>query len=469
MLYRPKSNKAPAGNASIASATRRGLSDHVVWRPLTELRPYPHNARKHPQAQIERLMRAMKAAFTNPVLIDENDTILAGHGRLEAAKRLAMSNIATLTFFGLSEAEKRSVVIADNRIPEQATWDFQVLKSNFSALIDIDFDVELTGFTTGEVDLIIDESPEPEAETCDETFSVDGPAVSRLGDKWLLGAHSILCADAQLSASYRELMGNVIAQMVVSDFPYNVKMSSVVSRGKIRHREFKMASGEMSRDQFAHFLASIIRNLIDFSANGSIHYLFMDWRHLLQLQLVAEQHYYEQKNLLIWNKSNAGQGSFYRSKHETIAVYKNSDAPHINNFKLGATGRHRSNVLDYPGVNTLNPNRRQDLELHPTVKPVALIADLIRDCSRRNGIILDPCSGSGVTLLAAERTGRVARLMEIDPLYVDVTIRRWEKVYGKTALLSGTNHTFADVARARLADTEDSSKPKPSHEVQHAT
>jgi hypothetical protein len=236
MLYRPKSNKAPAGNASIASATRRGLSDHVVWRPLTELRPYPHNARKHPQAQIERLMRAMKAAYTNPVLIDENDTILAGHGRLEAAKRLAMSNIATLTFFGLSEAEKRSVVIADNRIPEQATWDFQVLKSNFSALIDIDFDVELTGFTTGEVDLIIDESPEPEAETCDETFSVDGPAVSRLGDKWLLGAHSILCADAQLSASYRELMGNVIAQMVVSDFPYNVKMSSVVGRGKIRHR-----------------------------------------------------------------------------------------------------------------------------------------------------------------------------------------------------------------------------------------
>jgi hypothetical protein len=290
-------------------------------------------------------MRAMKAAFTNPILIDENDTILAGHCRLEAAKRLVMPKVPTLTLFGLTEAEKRSVVIADNRIPEQATWDFQVLKSNFSALIEIDFDVELTGFTTGEVDLIIDDSTEPEAETSDETFSVDGPAVSRLADKWLLGPHSILCADAQLSASYRELMGNVIAQMVVSDFPYNVKMSSAVGRGKIRHREFKMASGEMSRDQFAHFLASIIRNLIDFSANGSIHYLFMDWRHLLQLMLVAEQYYSAQKNLLIWNKSNAGQGSFYRSKHETIAVYKNGDAPHVNNFRLGATGRYRSIAL----------------------------------------------------------------------------------------------------------------------------
>jgi DNA modification methylase len=460
MLHRPRSNKAPAGNASIASAIRRGLSDRVVWRPLTDLSPYPHNARKHPEAQIERLMRAMKAAFTNPILIDENDTILAGHGRLEAAKRLAMPKIATLTLFGLSEAEKRSVVIADNRIPEQATWDFQALKSNFSALIEIDFDVELTGFTTGEVDLIIDESTEPEAETCDETFSVDGPAVSRLGDKWLLGRHSILCADAQLSASYRELMGNDIAQMVVSNFPYNVKISGhAMGRGKIRHREFKMALGEMSGDQFAHFLASIIRNLIDFSANGSIHYLFMDWRHLLLLLLVAQQYYSAQKNLLIWNKSNAGQGSFYRSKHETIAVYKNGAAPHINNFKLGATGRHRSNVLDYPGVNTFNPNRRRDLELHPTVKPVALIADLIRDCSKRNGIILDPCSGSGVTLLAAERTGRVARVTEIDPLYVDVTIRRWEKAYGKPALLSGTNQTFADIARARLADTEDSRNP----------
>jgi DNA modification methylase len=201
-------------------------------------------------------------------------------------------------------------------------------------------------------------------------------------------------------------------------------------------------------DQFAYFLASIIRNLIDFSANDSIHYLFMDWRHLLLLLQVAQQYYSAQKNLLIWNKSNAGQGSFYRSKHETIAVYKNGDAHHINNFRLGATGRHRSNVLDYPGVNTFNPNRRRDLELHPTVKPVALIADLIRDCSKRSGIILDPCSGSGVTVLAAERTGRVARVMEIDPLYVDVTIRRWAKAYGKPALLSGTNQTFADVARA---------------------
>jgi DNA methylase len=202
-----------------------------------------------------------------------------------------------------------------------------------------------------------------------------------------------------------------------TDPPYNLQIGHVTGRGKVRHREFAMASGEMSEAALADFLDDFIRLVVKFSRNGAIHFLFMDWRHMRVLLNAADPHYSELKNVLVWNKTNAGQGSFYRSKHELIAVFKNGTAAHINNFGLGGQGRYRTNVLDYPGVNSLHPARRGDLELHPTTKPVGLIADLIRDCSRRNGIILDPFGGGGTTILAAERTGRVARVIELDPLY----------------------------------------------------
>ena len=237
-----------------------------------------------------------------------------------------------------------------------------------------------------------------------------------------------------LGTSYRALLHGDLAQTVVTDPPYNVSIQGhAVGRGKIRHREFTMAAGEMSEKAYTAFLASFIRNAIAFSTDGSIHYLFIDWRHLPELLAAARPLYAEWKNLLVWNKSNAGQGSFYRSKHELVGVFKNGAAPHINNFGLGAHGRHRSNVLDYPSVNCLHPARRGELDLHPTVKPVALIADLIRDCSRRNAIILDPFGGSGTTLLAADRTGRVVRVIELDQLYVDIAVRRWEKTTGIAA------------------------------------
>jgi len=421
-----------------------GLIGNVVWRPIGDLKKYPGNPRRHPESQIAGLMKSIRRFWTNPILVDEAGTILAGHGRWEAAKRLGMTEVPTLMISGLNESEKRAVVIADNRLPEQAVWDFDLLRGHFQDLIKLDFDVELTGFSTGEVDLLIDGSQQPPAaDPADDLVGLDpeGPAVSQFGDVWELGRHRLVCGDAQGGETYERLLRGELAEMMVTDPPDVVQS---MGRGKVRPREFPMASGEISGAAFRAFLDRFIRSAVSASRVGAIHYIFMDWRHLHELLGAALPLYSEWKNLLVWNKANAGQGSFYRSKHELIAVFKSGTGPHINNFELGGKSRYRTNVLDYPGVNSLHPARPGDLELHPTAKPVALIADLIRDCSRRNGLILDPFGGSGTTILAAERTGRIARVAELDPLYVDLAIRRWQKVTGLRARHAETSLAFVD-------------------------
>jgi DNA modification methylase len=441
----------------------RGLAEKIARRAVNDLKPFPGNPRRHPEAQLARLMNSIAKIWTNPILIDESDTILAGHARLEAAKRLGLTEVPTLTIVGLTAAEKRAVVISDNRLPEQAVWDFDLLRDHFKALIDIDFDVELTGFSTGEIDLLLDGKPVPAAtDPADDVtgLSTAGPAISQPRDVWELDRHRLVCGDGLQSTTYEILLRGKPAEMVATDPPYNVLIDGhAMGRGRVRHREFKMASGEMSEAAFTTFLETFICQAIGFSEDGSIHYVFIDWRHLPELLSAARPRYAEWKNLLVWNKANAGQGSFYRNKHELIAVFKNGTAPHINNFGLGAQGRYRANVLDYPGVNCLHPARRGELDLHPTVKPLALIADLIRDCSRRNGLILDPFAGSGTTILAAERTGRIARAIELDPLYVDVAIRRWEQATGIPARHAELGLTFAEIAAKRGIDPGSSDEP----------
>jgi len=464
----PKAPTAAAHPATPRHAqgatTRRGLNDKIAWMAIGDLTPFPGNPRRHPEDQIARLMRNIDRVWTNPILIDETATILAGHARLEAARRLGRTEVPTLTIAGLSTAEKRAMVIADNRLPEQAVWDFDLLRGHFKDLIDLDFDVELTGFSTGEIDLLMDGKPVPAGDdpADDLTGLSEGPAVSLPGDVWQLGRHRLVCGDARRGSAYEMLLQGELAQMIVADPPYNVRINGhAVGRGKTRHREFAMASGEMSEEAFTAFLEGFIRQAITFSANGSIHYLFIDWRHLHELLAAARPLYDEWKNLLVWNKTNAGQGSFYRSKHELIAVFKNGAAPHVNNFGLGANGRYRANVLDYPGVNCLHPARRGELDLHPTVKPVALVADLIRDCSRRNAIILDPFGGSGTTILAADRAGRIARVIELDPLYVDVAIGRWEQTTSIPARHAELGLTFAETAATRGINEVHCSEPRP--------
>ncbi len=314
--------------------------------------------------------------------------------------------------------------------------------------MDKEFNVEHTAFDTGEVDVILDGNAKPtEADPEDDLSSLPpaGPAITRPGDCWDLGRHRVLCGDARNQKHFSSLMGRDRAQMVVTDPPYNVPITGHArGRGKIKHREFAMASGEMPSPQFEEFLNSAMRLAIAASLDGSIHYWFMDWRHLPVLLRASASLYSEWKNLLVWNKSECGQGTFYRSQHELIAVFKAGSATTttINNFQLGSSGRYRTNVLEYPGTGGLSATRQEELDIHPTVKPVALIADLIRDCSRRNGIILDPFGGSGTAILGAERAGRIARVIEIDPLYVDLTARRWEEATGQRACHADTGRPF---------------------------
>jgi DNA modification methylase len=282
-----------------------------------------------------------------------------------------------------------------------------------------------------------------------------GPPVTRRGDLWLLGRHKLVCGDAQEIDDFTSLMGNERADIVFTDPPYNVKIDgNVTGLGKVKHREFAFASGEMSEREFTTFLTITLSNVSAHMRDGAIAYVCMDWRHMAEIQNAGRIAFTELKNLIVWNKTNAGMGAFYRSKHELIFVFKIGTAPHTNSFGLGADGRYRTNVWDYAGISSIGANRAEELAMHPTVKPVALIADALRDCSRRGEIVLDSFGGSGSTLIAAEKTGRVARLIEFDPAYCDTIIRRWQAYTGKHAMLASSAERFENLERERAPSTQ---------------
>jgi DNA modification methylase len=367
-----------------------------------------------------------------------------------------MKTVPTVRLSHLSEAEKKAYIIADNRLAEKAGWDKEILALELKGLADIGFDVVLTGFEPAEVDLIIegigDESDQPENVLPEESSE---PPVSRLDDVWVLGKHVLVCGDATDAATYKLLMDKERTEFVFTDPPYNVRIDgnacNIGGLGSIKHREFAMASGEMSESQFTTFLSKAFALLCRYSTDGSIHQICMDWRHIREMLAAGDANYSELKNVCIWNKSNAGMGSFYRSKHEMVFVWKSGSAAHINTFELGQHGRYRTNVWDYDGVNTMRSGRLDELAMHPTVKPVALVEDAIKDCSKRGSLILDPFCGSGTSLIAAEKTGRRARAIEFDPLYVDVAVQRWQDYTGKIAYLAPLGEAFDEVRAARLA------------------
>ena len=435
--------------------------------PPAALHPYGGNARTHSKKQIREIARSIERfGFTNPVLIDDRGQIIAGHGRVEAATLLGMAEVPVLRLSHLSEAEQRAYVIADNRLAEKAGWSRETLAIELQGLIDLDFEVELTGFETGEIDLILEEGaeaggdpPAPEDEVPD---LAEARPVSRAGDLWALGAHRLLCGNALEADSYGRVLGHgqapgrELAEIVLTDPPYNVPIHGhVCGSGQVRHREFAFASGEMSEAAFTGFLETVFVHMARHSVDGALHFVCMDWRHMVEALTAGRSAYSELKNLVVWNKTNGGMGSLYRSKHELIFVWKSGSGPHINNVELGRFGRNRTNVWDYPGVNTFRRGRMEELALHPTVKPVALVADAIKDGSRRNGIVLDPFCGSGTVLIAAERTGRRARAIEIDPAYVDVAVRRWQAYAGKAATLDATGRTFEEVEDSRAPSSAD--------------
>ncbi len=389
------------------------------------------------------------------MLVSDDGEIIAGHGRVEAAKLLGWKSVPTLALSHLSEAERRAYVLADNKLALNAGWDREILAIELQGLVDLDFEVELTGFSLAEIDLVLDEAGEADPEGCDAPEDavpvVTGSPVTRLGDLWQLGRHRLLCGDAQNADDFATLMGNERADLVFTDPPYNVKIDgNVFGLGSVKHREFAFASGEMSEDQFTRFLATTLSNASSVMRDGAIAFVCMDWRHMGELLAAGRHAFTELKNLVVWNKTNGGMGAFYRSKHELVFVFKQGTAEHTNSFGLGETGRYRTNVWDYAGISSIGAKRSEELAMHPTVKPVALIADAIRDCSRRGEIVLDCFGGSGSTLIAAEKTGRSARLIEFDPIYCDTIVRRWEKLTGKRATQVAMGEAFEDVAESRL-------------------
>lgn len=440
-------------NPKSSKRVRRRETLQITERPISSLKPSPHNARRHSPMQIAQIKASIaRFGFLTAVLVDGEGTILAGHGRVMAARELGITAVPTVEVTDLTPEETRAYMLADNKIALNAEWDERILADEltFLSVPELDFPVELTGFSTAELDLILDGTTEPAPDPADEVEIPTGPPVSRVGDLWLLGPHRLLCGSALERTSYVQLMCGERAQLVVTDPPYNVKINGHVGGGgKIRQREFVMASGEMSDPEFTEFLRTAFTRIVENADDGAIAFAFMDWRHIRNVLDAGQSVFTELKNLIVWNKMSGGMGSFYRSQHELCFAFKVGSAPHINNFRLGETGRYRANVWNYPGASTFKRGRLADLAMHPTVKPLSMIADAIRDCSKRKGIVLDPFAGSGTILLAAEKTGRMARAIELDPIYVDTAISRWEKQTGGHATLADSGMTFAAVRHGR--------------------
>jgi DNA modification methylase len=422
-----------------------------MYRPVDELKPNPKNARTHSKHQIRQIAASIKEfGFTNPILIDKGGSVIAGHGRLEAAKGLHVESVPTVILENLSADQVRAYMIADNRLAEKAGWDPEILSIELQHLVSIetDFDVTVTGFAAAEIDLILSTStgkPDP-----DDSFEIATAteATSKPGSLWQLGNHRILCGSAIEQDSFTKLLGTKRAGVVFVDPPYNVRIAGHASgNGSVRHREFQMASGEMSESEFTAFLTSSMKLLVQHSVSGSVHFVAMDWRHINELTAAGEEVYESLLNVCVWAKNTGGMGSFYRSRHELIFVFKNGKGKHRNNIQLGRHGRNRTNVWEYAAINTLSKTSDEGnlLALHPTVKPVALVADALLDCSARGDSVLDSFLGSGSTLMAAERTGRRCFGIELDPIYVDTAIKRWQRYTGDHAMDVASGKPFDDI------------------------
>jgi DNA modification methylase len=426
----------------------------ITEMQVAKLRPSKRNARTHSKKQIEEIVNSIRRfGWTYPILADEQGNILCGVGRWLAAEKLGLAKAPVIVLSNLGDTEKRALALADNKIAANAGWDRTILAAELGELADllpqIDLGIEITGFEAAEIDSLMGDLIDPEQDPADAIPEIEQIPISRTADLWLLGRHRLICGDACSDADVRALMGRERADMVFTDPPFNLCIATTVGRGKIKHREFASASGEMSPPQFTQFLIDWMMLAARYSNVGALTFAFMDWRHLGEILAAGRQVYGELKQLIVWAKTNAGQGSHYRSQHELIFMFKNGNGQHQNNMQLGRYGRNRSNLWTYAGVNTFRTGRLDDLAVHPTVKPIALVADAMRDCSRRNDIILDPFLGSGTTILAAERVGRRGYGVEKDPLYCDVAIRRWQDFTKQDAILKATGQTFDEVAASR--------------------
>jgi len=444
---------------------------NVIYLPTTSLKPHPQNPRVHSDKQVHQIAQSIETfGFNVPILVDDRQNVVAGHGRLLAARKLGWKTVPVIKLNHLSESQYKAFLIADNRLSENSSWDERLLGEQLKVLsgLELDFDLDVIGFETAEIDVLIDgletiSEPDPD----DRLPAVETAAVSVSGDLWQLGKHRVLCGDSLISENYARLLDGAKADLVITDPPYNVAIDGhATGLGKVRHREFAMASGEMSAAEFTEFLRKAMKLSSQSSQPGSLAYYFIDWRHMRQMLAAGLDVYGEPMNLCIWAKNNGGMGSFYRSAHELIFLFKNGKASHRNNIQLGKFGRYRTNVWNYPSANTFSRSDPDGdlLALHPTPKPVSLIADAIKDSTARGALILDPFLGVGTAVIAAERTGRVCYGLELDPLYLDALVRRWQRRAKREAIHVESGQSFG-VREASRADQDSSvSKAKGGQE-----
>lgn len=411
--------------------------------------------RRHAKAKLKKLRKNLQRyGIVSPLIVDTKLRVLDGCARLQLARELMVTTVPVIVVDGLSEAELKALSLALNKLAEDAEWDWDAVADNLKSIIEIDadFDLQLSGFAVPEIDnIILGAEKRGQVDSIDQDIPAP-PArpVAQEGDLFQLGAHRVYCGSNFAPGCNDDLWSTVSAQALFTDAPYNVPVSGhITGHGKIQHREFPMASGEMSREEFIAFLIESLKAQIACLVDGSLIYLFIDWRHIEELQAAARSLGLTPINMCVWIKNNGGLGSLYRSQHELVFVYRKGDTQHRNNVQLGRYGRNRTNVWNYDGVNSFNPSRRAELALHPTTKPVPLVEDALRDCTKRRDVVIDGFLGSGSTLLAAERTGRVCYGAELDRGYCDLIINRWQRLTGKDAVHAASGRTFRDLKARR--------------------
>ena len=435
-----------------------GVTGRYGLCPVAALLPNPHRVQTHSPRQLEKLGRSLAiSGQLSPTIVDESFCILAGHARLEAAKRAGAAQLSVVQVFGLSDAQKRQYLLADNRVGSDARLDRKALADQLPDLTilfaDAGFELADTGFEVADLDELVLDFGDLEADPTDEVDSdiANEPLILRAGDLLSMGGHRLIVGDARYEATLDQLMAGEQAEAAFLDVPYNVSVRSIGGRGRHKHPEFDFASGEMTRAEFVPFLTTALGNAARVSAANAVHFVCIDWKHVRDLVEAAENAYAAYLNLVVWNKTNAGQGGLYRNQHELIGVFRVGDEPHRDNIQKGIFGRNRSNVWTYAGANTFRSGRLQDLADHPTVKPTALVADALRDVTRRDAAVLDSFVGSGTTVLAGEKVGRRVRAVEINPRYAQIATRRWEVMTGKEAVHVESGLTLVELAQGRGA------------------
>jgi DNA modification methylase len=434
----------PTGKRGANRHQRRSLANLLNCNDVlvADLKPLGHETRQHPRNQIEHLKKMLSAyGVVVPIITDDQNRVVDGRAVVIAAKELGISTISAVRISHLSDNQLRALRVALNKIVGLSSWNEPELKIEIEEILQIDPGLPLA-IDNPTLDLILDGTGADEEDDC-PVIPLDHEPISRLGDQFQCGEHTIRCGNALNAHDYASLLGAEPANMMFADGPYNVPIAGHVTRSKsAQGHDFPMGKGELSPAEFETFLTTTLGLAAKHLRNGAISYVCIDWRGLSVTLAAGNAVFSKLLNLCVWHKPNAGMGSLYRSQHELVLVYKIGTVPHTNNVHLGRYGRNRTNVWSYVGQNSLSGSSKGKLALHPTVKPVAMIADAIRDCSNRGDIILDPFGGSGTTMIAAEKTGRRARLLELNPLYVDVAIQRWQRLTGQTSYHAETGRPY---------------------------